>query len=40
MRTAAGVLQDLAAQRMEARLGITTVLHIWTSEPTFHPHVH
>ena len=40
MRTAAGVLQALAAQRMDARLGITTVLHTWTSELSFHPHAH
>lgn len=40
MRTAAGVLQALAAQRMDARLGITTVLHTWTSELGFHPHAH
>ena len=40
MRSAASVLQDLAAQRMQARLGLTTVLHTWTSEMGFHPHVH
>jgi hypothetical protein len=39
-RTAAGVLQDLAAQRLFARLGITEVLHTWTSELSYHPHVH
>ena len=40
MRTGASVLQDLAAQRLDARLGITAVLHTWTSELTYHPHVH
>jgi len=39
-RCAASVLQDLAAQRLGARLGITTVLHTWTSELAYHPHVH
>ena len=35
-----GVLQDLARERMDARLGITAVLHTWTSDLTLHPHVH
>lgn len=35
-----GVLQDLARQRMGARLGITAVLHTWTSALHLHPHVH
>ena len=39
-RCAASVLQDLAAQRLRARLGITAVLHTWTSELAYHPHVH
>jgi len=39
-RCAASVLQDLAAQRLGARLGITAVLHTWTRELTYHPHVH
>lgn len=39
-RTAASVLRDLAAQRLDARLGITAVLHTWTSELFYHPHVH
>jgi len=38
--TAASVLQDLAAQRLGAQLGITAVLHTWTSELLYHPHVH
>lgn len=36
----ASVLQDLGEQRMQARLGVTGVLHTWTSELTYHPHVH
>jgi len=36
----ASVLQDLAEQRMQARMGLTGVLHTWTTELTFHPHVH
>jgi Putative transposase len=38
--TASSILQDQAATRMEARLGITAVLHTWTAELTYHPHVH
>lgn len=34
------VLQDLARQKMGARLGITAVLHTWTSDLHLHPHVH
>ncbi len=34
------ILKDLAAQRMGARLGITSVLHTWTTELSYHPHVH
>jgi hypothetical protein len=40
MRTSASVLQDLAAQHLGARLGILSVLHTWTSELCYHPHVH
>jgi hypothetical protein len=40
MRASASVLQDLAAQRLGARLGILSVLHTWTSELGYHPHVH
>ena len=39
-RTAASILQDLASQRFDARMGITAVLHTWTSELSYHPHVH
>lgn len=39
-QAAASLLQDLAAQRLEARLGITAVLHTWTTELSYHPHVH
>jgi len=34
------ILQDLARQRMGARLGITAVLHTWTSDLHLHPHLH
>jgi predicted RNA-binding Zn-ribbon protein involved in translation (DUF1610 family) len=40
MRASASVLQDLAAQRMHARLGLTSVLHTWTTDLLYHPHVH
>ncbi len=40
MRTAASVLHDLAAQRLDATLGVTTVLHTWASDVSYHPHVH
>lgn len=39
-RTSASVLQDLAAQRLSARLGILAVLHTWTERLSFHPHLH
>jgi len=39
-RVGASVLQDLAKQRMAARLGMTEVLHTWASNLTHHPHVH
>lgn len=39
-RVAASILQDLAAQRLHARLGITAVLHTWASDLSYHPHVH
>jgi hypothetical protein len=42
MRAAAQTLLALGQdpQRLGAELGITTVLHTWTRELTFHPHVH
>mgnify|MGYP002635072209 CR=1 FL=1 len=39
-RVASSILQDLARQRLKARLGLTAVLHTWTSELTYHPHLH
>jgi len=39
-RTGASVLADLAAQRLDAQLGITMVLHTWASNLTLHPHWH
>lgn len=39
-RVASSILQDLARQRLGARLGLTAVLHTWTSELTYHPHLH
>lgn len=40
MRTAAETLLDLGRSRMKATLGITAVLHTWTRDLRFHPHVH
>jgi len=40
MRSAAQTLSELARTKMEATLGITAVLHTWTRELRFHPHVH
>jgi hypothetical protein len=42
MRAAAQTLLTLGRdpQRLGAELGITTVLHTWTRELEFHPHVH
>lgn len=39
-RVASSILQDLARQRLNARLGITAVLHTWSSELHHHPHLH
>ena len=36
----ASVLQELAAQRLGVRLGMTAVLHTWTTDLRYHPHVH
>ncbi len=33
-------LQELAATRLDAQLGITAVLHTWTREMHLHPHLH
>jgi hypothetical protein len=37
---ATDTLQELAASRLDAQLGITAVLHTWTREMLFHPHLH
>jgi hypothetical protein len=37
---AAGALLELAETRLRATLGITMVLHTWTRDLRFHPHVH
>jgi hypothetical protein len=36
----AGTVLDLARDRKRAHVGLTTVLHTWTREMGFHPHVH
>lgn len=40
MRAAAQTLLELGHSRLNATLGITTVLHTWTRDLRFHPHVH
>jgi hypothetical protein len=37
---ASETLLELAESRLQARLGITMVMHTWTRELRFHPHVH
>ena len=37
---AAATLQQLAAENLGAKLGVTMVLHTWTRTLLFHPHVH
>ena len=37
---ASETLLELATTRLHARLGITMVLHTWTRDLRFHPHVH
>lgn len=37
---AAATLQSFAQRRLNARLGITMVLHTWDKQLGFHPHVH
>lgn len=39
-KAAAWTLETLARQRLGAQLGVTAVLHTWTREMHFHPHVH
>jgi len=38
--TASATLLDLAASRLAAALGVTLVLHTWTRDLRYHPHVH
>ena len=40
LRESAGALQDLAATKLEGRLGFTGVLHTWGRQMQHHPHVH
>jgi hypothetical protein len=35
-----GTLRELAMTKLRATLGVTMVLHTWTRELKFHPHVH
>lgn len=37
---ASETLLELGASRLQARLGVTMVLHTWTRDLRFHPHVH
>jgi hypothetical protein len=37
---ASQTLLELGSSRLDARLGITMVLHTWTRDLRFHPHVH
>ena len=37
---ASETLLELGKSRLDARLGVTMVLHTWTRELRFHPHVH
>ncbi len=39
-RAAADTLQELATDRLQAQLGILAVLHTWTNDLRFHPHIH
>jgi hypothetical protein len=40
LHAAARTLLDLGRSRLEAELGATMVLHTWTRDLRFHPHVH
>lgn len=40
LRTAADTLLELGRSKMKATLGVTAVLHTWTRDLRFHPHVH
>jgi hypothetical protein len=39
-KAASETLRDLADTKLDATLGVTMVLHTWTRELLFHPHVH
>lgn len=39
-QAASATLEELGRTRVDATLGITMVLHTWTRELQFHPHVH
>jgi len=39
-QAASETLLELGQSRLDARLGVTMVLHTWTRELRFHPHVH
>jgi len=38
--SASATLLELGRSRLDAQLGITMVLHTWTRDLRFHPHVH
>ena len=40
MRCAAEVLMTMGRQRLKGQLGVTVILHTWTREMRYHPHVH
>jgi hypothetical protein len=40
LESAARTLLDFGRSRLQAQLGVTTVLHTWTRELRFHPHAH
>ena len=40
LSAAAETLQTLAAERLNAKLGITLIVHTWSREMIFHPHIH
>jgi len=39
-RQSAGALADVALSKLEIELGFTGVLHTWTRQLIFHPHIH
>jgi hypothetical protein len=40
LRAASATLLELGASRLRAMLGVTMVLHTWTRDLRYHPHVH